>query len=89
MTDPWHSASFGAKEAFMDDKKATSATTPDSIVDDATYDLLQALTSKLEAIDAYQQYAADTPGTLFERLIQDERRHAQDLLDALRGRLQA
>ena len=30
-----------------------------SPVDDVTYDLLQALTSKLEAIEAYQMYADD------------------------------
>lgn len=61
--------------------------TTDSIVDDATYDLLQALTSKLEAIDAYQQYAADEPDGLFRRLIVDERRHAEELLEALRNRI--
>ena len=36
-----------------------STTTTESPVDDATYDLLQALTSKLEAIEAYQMYAED------------------------------
>ncbi len=56
-------------------------------VDDATYNLLQALTSKLEAIEAYEQYAADDTDGLFERLIEDERRHATDLLAALRTRL--
>jgi len=67
--------------------------TPDaartSPVDDITYDLLQALTSKLEAIEAYGMYADDGGDTaaLFERLAGDERRHAELLLDALRGRL--
>jgi rubrerythrin len=60
-----------------------------SPVDDVTYDLLQALTSKLEAIEAYRMYADD--GTelagLFEALATDERRHAERLLDALRVRL--
>ena len=62
-----------------------------SPVDDVTYDLLQALTSKLEAIEAYQMYADDgsESAALFERLAADERRHAEDLLDALRGRLTA
>ena len=62
-----------------------------SPVDDVTYDLLQALTSKLEAIEAYQMYADDggESAALFERLAADERRHAEDLLDALRGRLAA
>ena len=62
-----------------------------SPVDDATYDLLQALTSKLEAIEAYQMYADDgsESAALFERLAADERRHAEVLLDALKGRLAA
>jgi rubrerythrin len=64
-----------------------SEKTPDSVVDDATYDLLQALTSTLEAIDAYQQYDADEPGGLFQRMIVDERRHAVELLEALRHRI--
>ena len=38
----------------------SETTTPSwSPVDDATYDLLQGLTSKLEAIEAYQMYAED------------------------------
>ena len=62
-----------------------------SPVDDVTYDLLQALTSKLEAIEAYQMYADDgsESAALFEKLAADERRHAEVLLDALKGRLAA
>lgn len=57
-------------------------------VDDATYDLLQALTSKLEAIEAYQVYAEDEGvRELFERLGRDEIEHASALLQALRERL--
>lgn len=59
----------------------------ESVVDDATYDLLQALTSKLEAIEAYEQYLLDDIGPLFEELLVDERRHALRLLGALRERL--
>jgi rubrerythrin len=59
----------------------------ESVVDDATYDLLQALTSKLEAIEAYEQYVQDRDVTLFHELLADERRHARVLLDALRERL--
>jgi hypothetical protein len=59
----------------------------ESVVDDATYDLLQALTSKLEAIEAYEQYVLDGNGPLFEELLADERRHSRRLLDALRERL--
>lgn len=60
-----------------------------SVVDDATYDLLQALTSKLEAIEAYEQYVLDGNAGVFEALLEDERRHAIRLLAALRERLNA
>ena len=59
----------------------------DSPVDDATYNLLQALTSKLEAIEAYQMYAEQDEEGVFEELIADERRHAERLYEALRRRL--
>jgi hypothetical protein len=59
----------------------------DGVVDDATYDLLQGLTSKLEAIEAYEQYALDGNGAIFKELLADERRHARRLLNALRERL--
>ena len=59
----------------------------DSPVDDATYNLLQALTSKLEAIEAYQMYAEDDTDGIFEELIADERRHAQRLHEALSRRI--
>ena len=59
----------------------------DSPVDDATYNLLQALTSKLEAIEAYQMYAEQDEDGVFEELISDERRHAERLYEALRRRL--
>jgi hypothetical protein len=66
----------------------TAATRPttESPVDDATYNVLMALASKLEAIDTYRKYAND--GTsLWNQLAQDDRRHADMLLDELRGRL--
>ena len=59
----------------------------DSPVDDATYNLLQALTSKLEAIEAYEKYAEQDDEGVFEELIQDERRHAERLYEVLRRRL--
>jgi hypothetical protein len=61
----------------------------DPIVDDATYDLLQALTSKLEAIEAYEQYVLDGNESVFRELLEDERRHARRLVGALRERLAA
>jgi rubrerythrin len=70
----------------MDTAQQTKST--GSPVDDATYDLLQALTSKLEAIEAYQMYAEDDGvRDLFERLGRDEVEHAEALLQALRDRL--
>jgi hypothetical protein len=58
-----------------------------SPVDNATYNLLQALVSKLEAIEAYGKYEHDSDGELFRELGQEERRQADLLLDALRERL--
>jgi hypothetical protein len=66
---------------------AMGGSTPDSPVDDRTYNLLQALTSKLEAIEAYEIYEQDDDEGLFRELIEDERRHAERLLDALRRTL--
>ena len=66
----------------------STATPRQSPVDDATYDLLQALTSKLEAIEAYELYAQDEGvRDLFERLGREEAEHADALLSALRERL--
>jgi rubrerythrin len=65
-------------------------TVPDSPVSDVTYDLMQALTSKLEAIEAYEMYREDAHGyvrQLFEDMLDDDRRHAERLLDALRTEL--
>ena len=58
-----------------------------SPVDDATYNLLQALTSKLEAIEAYEQYLSDDTESVFGELLDDERRHAVVLYDALRRQI--
>jgi hypothetical protein len=61
-----------------------------SPVDDATYNLMQALTSKLEAIEAYEKYRGDGDDTdrqLFEDLLREERQHADRLLGALRNRM--
>jgi rubrerythrin len=61
-----------------------------SPVSDVTYDLMQALTSKLEAIEAYEMYREDATGDvqqLFDDLLVEDRRHAERLLEALRGEL--
>jgi hypothetical protein len=61
-----------------------------SPVDDQLYDLLQALTSKCEAIEAYAKYEEDADGEakqLFQELARDDTKHAERLVDALRNRL--
>ena len=61
-----------------------------SPVSDVTYNLMQALTSKLEAIEAYQKYTQDADGRtrqLFEELLDEDRRQADRLLEALREEL--
>lgn len=65
-----------------------SGTMPESPIDDATYNVMMALASKLEAIDVYKKYANDgTNPQLWSRLAEDDRRHADLLLDELRNRL--
>jgi hypothetical protein len=61
-----------------------------SPVSDVTYDLMQALTSKLEAIEAYELYREDAEGhvrDLFNDLLDEDRRQAERLLQALRDEL--
>ena len=60
-----------------------------SPVDNATYNLMQALVSKLEAIEAYNKYAKDDGGDLFAELAEEERGHADRLLEQLKDRLRA
>jgi hypothetical protein len=76
-------------KAVPDARDILGASGGASPVDDRTYNLLQALTSKLEAIDAYEQYAMDDQDGTFTELIEDERRHAERLLEALRRALAA
>jgi hypothetical protein len=61
-----------------------------SPVDDQLYDLLQALTSKCEAIEAYAKYEEDAEGEskqLFQELAREDTAHAERLIEALRNRL--
>lgn len=63
-----------------------------SPVDDQLYDLLQALVSKCEAIEAYAKYEEDSDDRgrqLFQELGQQDVRAAEQLLDALREKLGA
>jgi hypothetical protein len=61
-----------------------------SPIDDDLYDLLQALTSKCEAIEAYAKYEEDADGEakqLFQDLARQDTAHAERLLAALKTRL--
>lgn len=54
----------------------------DSPVDNQTYNLLQILTSKLEAVEAYNIYEEDLEGKaaeLVSRIAEDDRRHVDEL----------
>jgi hypothetical protein len=70
-------------------QSATMSGTVGSPVDNETYNLLQALTSKLEAIEAYSKYAKDggDGARLFERFAQQDRKDVEQLMEALRTRL--
>lgn len=62
----------------------------ESPVDDQLYDLLQVLTSKCEAIEAYAKYEQDADGDakqLFQEMAREDARHAERLLEALRTKL--
>jgi hypothetical protein len=74
----------------MTQTQARPRSITESPVSDVTYDLMQALTSKLEAIEAYEMYRDDADGhvrQLFEDLLVEDRRQAERLLGALRGEL--
>ena len=97
--EDWHAAcvSLGSKYR-SGDRTMTVQTTHhyrssggiQSPVDDQLYDLLQALTSKCEAIEAYAKYEEDAEGDakqLFQELARDDTAHAERLVEALRTRL--
>ena len=68
----------------------STGSTMESPVDDATYNLLQTLTSKLEAIDAYQTYEEDAEGEdaqIFRELAEQDRQNAERLLEVVKERL--
>ncbi len=56
-------------------------------VDNKTYDLMQTLVSKLEALEAYQKYEKDGVPHIFQKMYEDDSRHARELLDELRQML--
>jgi hypothetical protein len=59
-------------------------------VDDGTYNLLVTLTEKLQALETYATYSKDVDGReldLYRQLIEEDTRHAEQLLEVLRERL--
>ncbi|HET7676589.1 MAG TPA: hypothetical protein VFK38_01940 [Candidatus Limnocylindrales bacterium] len=58
-------------------------------VDNATYNLIKAAGEKLEAIEAYNKYAHDggEGSDLWQRLAEEDARHAKELIDALHRQL--
>jgi hypothetical protein len=82
---------IGQKEVrFMDQMKSGgTATMTGSPVDNATYNLIKALGEKLEAIEAYRKYEKDggSGARIFRQLGEEDARHAEQLLDALRQQL--
>ena len=56
------------------------------IISDSTYDLLAILLSKLEGLEAYDQYLEDLDGPgkqIVEQIRRDDERHAQMLRDTI------
>lgn len=65
-----------------------SATQGDSPVDNLTYDLLTALQNKLQALGVYEKFLKDAAADeqcrkVFQRMAQDDRKHAEMLRDEL------
>ena len=61
-------------------------------VDNATYNLLQTLTSKLEAIEAYEKYETDSDSELrrfFDECKRSDEQSVEQLLQLLGKRLSA
>lgn len=61
-------------------------------VDNNTYNLMQALVSKLEALEVYRKYEKDADERsrgVWGTLIQEDTRHAQELLRVLKDTLNA
>jgi hypothetical protein len=71
----------GSTDGFDDDDWVESP------VDDATYDVMMALASKLEGIDTYHVYAQDGNVEMWRKIAEDDRRHADLLLAELKQRL--
>jgi hypothetical protein len=56
-------------------------------VPNQTYNLMQALVSKCEAIEAYRKYSKDQGGEFFQKAMQQEWNEAQEIFNQLKGSL--
>jgi hypothetical protein len=59
-------------------------------VDDGTYNLLVTLTEKLQALESYATYSKDVDGQerqLYQQLIEEDTRHAEQIMEVLRERI--
>jgi hypothetical protein len=59
-------------------------------VDNATYNLMTTLTEKLQALETYRKYSKDVSGPeqqLYQQLIEEDSRHAEQIFEVLRGRI--
>lgn len=58
-------------------------------VDNATYNLMTTLTEKLQALETYRKYSKDVSGPegeLYQQLIDEDTRHAEQIYELLRER---
>jgi hypothetical protein len=59
-------------------------------IDNGTYNLMVTLTEKLQALDTYRQYSQDVSGPeleLYQQLIEEDTRHAEQIFEVLRERI--
>ncbi|MFL5757249.1 MAG: hypothetical protein ACJ77N_13240 [Chloroflexota bacterium] len=66
-----------------------STGTYQSPLDNETYDLIQTLTSKLEAIELYEQYQEDSSGDaadVFREMAEQDRQNAERIVGLLKNR---
>jgi hypothetical protein len=72
----------------MDDLEGTGRSeTVDAPIDDHTYNVIQALSATLQAVEVYGKCQEGDGSGLFQRLREGQLRHADELHEELRTRL--
>lgn len=59
-------------------------------VDNATYNLMTTLTEKLQALETYRKYSQDASGReaeLYQQLVDEDTRHAEQIYEVLREKI--